>query len=181
MFSISLVRISPSVAKVTGRRLAHFHILTDVLVELQWGQNFSLLPSSICVHMYNYAFVCVFECAPTHRQKGQGYWMGAQRVSSTEEKQCEWRRCGGREGLKHCGLFHCGLIEVTILMSVTSSCHDKPLWVKPVLSLAGSLLLLRCSYSTSPSLPTKGANLTTIMHERGRLVNRKHRCVSVIS
>lgn len=81
----------------------------------------------------------------------------------------------------HCRSFPCWLIEVTILMSVTSSCHDKPLWAKPVLSLAGSLPLPRCSYSTSSSLPTKGANLTTIMCERGRCANRKHRCVSVIS
>lgn len=44
---------------------------------------------------------------------------------------------------------------VTILMSVTSSCHDKPLWVKPVLSLAGALALLRLaarSASSSSSL-----------------------------
>lgn len=33
MFSISLVRIGPSVARVTGRQPAHFHILTDVLVD----------------------------------------------------------------------------------------------------------------------------------------------------
>ena len=81
----------------------------------------------------------------------------------------ETTQMGGREGLKHCGLFLCWLIEVTILMSVTSSCHDKPLWVKPVLSLAGSLLLLRCSYSTSPSLPIQGANLTTFMCDGGDL------------
>lgn len=69
-----------------------------------------------------------------------------------------------------CSLCLCLLIEVTILMSVTSSCHDKPLWVKPVLSLAGSLQLLRSSYSASSSPthpplppPTQGANLTAIM------------------
>lgn len=46
------------------------------------------------------------------------------------------------------------LMEVTILMSVTSSCHDKPLWVKPVLSLAGALALLcLAAHSTSSSSP----------------------------
>lgn len=43
-------------------------------------------------------------------------------------------------------------MEVTILMSVTSSCHVKPLWVKPVLSLAGALpLLLLTAHSTTSS------------------------------
>lgn len=41
---------------------------------------------------------------------------------------------------------------VTILMSVTSSCHDKPLWVKPVLSLAGALALLRLAARSASSL-----------------------------
>lgn len=57
-----------------------------------------------------------------------------------------------------------GLTEVTIFMSVTSSCHDKPLWVKPVLSLAGALALLRlAAHSSSSSLPSTSLFLLKVL------------------
>lgn len=166
-FSISLGRISPSVARVTGRRLAHFHILTDFQVD-----RTELLPAPflyLCARLR--LCICVCNQLPPHiYKKGQVCQKKLQSASLRQVRREEsegrlWKEEEKEESLyvQCCSSFLCWLIEVTILMSVTSSCHDKPLWVKPVLSLAGSLPLLHCSYSTLPSLPTQGANLTTIM------------------
>lgn len=58
MFLISLGRISPSVAKVTGRKAAHFHILTDIQVKRADLPSVPFLYLCACVHTAWGVFNC---------------------------------------------------------------------------------------------------------------------------
>lgn len=59
---------------------------------------------------------------------------------------------GNRERERGLGRPHflCRLAEVTIFMSVTSSCHDKPLWVNPGLIFTATLLFFAAATAPPP-------------------------------